>query len=241
MSKPDLPEDKKSLQDKILLLETELKHLKNELKVTKSEYEDTARNYYDIYSNMEKKVQEQTELLLNVFDNIPALVYWKDKNLVYLGCNRNQALAFGIGDPDLIVGKTDFEVFHDRTEAEAYRETDKKIIESGISQFHKIEMRLSENEEKWMDCTRVPLHDQHGEIIGMIGIYEDITEKVKKEREQEIIEDQMQQAQKLQSLGVLAGGIAHDFNNILTPIIGYAGMAITEVGDNPDMSHYLDR
>src|SRR3989339_144551 len=79
----------KQLREKIIRLEKQVKHLSNELQVTRKEYETTANNYFDMYSNMGRKVEYQAELLQTVLDNIPAFVYWKDKKLSYLGCNRN--------------------------------------------------------------------------------------------------------------------------------------------------------
>jgi len=51
--------------------------------------------------------QKSREMLDSVIDNIPQLIYWKDKNLTYLGCNHNYALVNNIEDPDFIIGKTD--------------------------------------------------------------------------------------------------------------------------------------
>ena len=64
-----------------------------------------------------------------------------------------------------------------------------------------------------------PLYNSEGEITACVHVARDITERKRSEEERHLLEQQFQQAQKLESLGVLAGGIAHDFNNILTVII----------------------
>lgn len=64
---------------------------------------------------------------------------------------------------------------------------------------------------------------------GSIWIFIDITERKRAEEEKLLLENQFRQAQKLESLGVLAGGIAHDFNNILTVILGHCYMAIEDL------------
>ena len=56
-----------------------------------------------------------------VIDNIPQFVFWKDTRSVYLGCNRNFARAAGVGEPENIVGKTDFDLAWRREEAEFFR------------------------------------------------------------------------------------------------------------------------
>ena len=67
-----------------------------------------------------------------------------------------------------------------------------------------------------------------GEIIGSQGILRDVTERHQHEEERKRIRAQIQQAQKLESLGVLAGGIAHDFNNLLMGVLGNASLAMLE-------------
>jgi two-component system cell cycle sensor histidine kinase/response regulator CckA len=67
------------------------------------------------------------------------------------------------------------------------------------------------------------------ELIGVIAIYTDITDRKKAEEEKRRLEAQLQQAQKLESIGTLAGGIAHDFNNLLMGIQGNASLMLLEV------------
>ena len=64
--------------------------------------------------------------------------------------------------------------------------------------------------------------DSGGRVTGMVGILKDITEQQK-------LQVQLQQAQKMEAMGTLAGGVAHDFNNILSAIIGYSELAALEV------------
>ena len=74
-----------------------------------------------------------------------------------------------------------------------------------------------------------PMIDDSGKIAGAIGVATNVTQRVEAEAEREKLQAQMLQAQKLESLGVLAGGIAHDFNNLLTGILGNASVALLEL------------
>ena len=80
--------------------------------------------------------------------------------------------------------------------------------------------------------------DGHPQFIG--GIVVDITERKKAEKERKELEDQLQQAQKMESIGTLAGGIAHDFNNILGIILGNAELAMDDMPEWNPASQNLD-
>jgi PAS domain S-box-containing protein len=72
--------------------------------------------------------------------------------------------------------------------------------------------------------------DEHGRILRLSGVVQDITERKRAEEEREKLEVQLAQAQKLESVGRLAGGVAHDFNNMLAVVIGRAELAKMRLG-----------
>jgi signal transduction histidine kinase/CheY-like chemotaxis protein len=87
---------------------------------------------------------------------------------------------------------------------------------------------------RWFETLYAPHRDEGGRVAGLLGLSIDITERRAAEREQEKLRAQLLQAQKLESLGILAGGIAHDFNNILTAILGSASVALRTIpSENP--------
>jgi PAS domain S-box-containing protein len=91
----------------------------------------------------------------------------------------------------------------------------------------------------WTNLTMQLVRDKHGKPQYFISIIEDITEKRRAEETAKKFEERVQEAQKLESLGVLAGGIAHDFNNLLTAILGNAIMAKESVGENSTLWNQL--
>ncbi|MEU4160556.1 PAS domain S-box protein [Actinoplanes sp. NPDC026670] len=84
----------------------------------------------------------------------------------------------------------------------------------------------------WIEQRVSPVTDDTGAVIAVEGILRDVTERMDAERERAELEQQLRQAERLDSLGQLAGGIAHDFNNILAVISGYADMLVDELGDD---------
>jgi signal transduction histidine kinase/ActR/RegA family two-component response regulator len=86
-----------------------------------------------------------------------------------------------------------------------------------------------------------PLRDSKGNITGTIGIALDITERKQAEKERLRLESQIQHAQKLESLGVLAGGIAHDFNNLLTGILGNASLAVVDLAQDSPVRYSIQQ
>ena len=78
------------------------------------------------------------------------------------------------------------------------------------------------------EATISPVLDKEGVITNYVAVKRDVTEQIK-------LRKQLNQAQKMEALGTLAGGIAHDFNNILTSILGYADMVLSELPENSDL------
>ena len=119
-----------------------------------------------------------------VMENIPQFVFWKDKDLIYRGCNKNFATAAGQETVEDIVGKTDYDLPWEPEEAEAYRRDDKAVMDARQPLYHIRETQLNaEGKKTWVDTNKVPLLDNMGELKGILGTFEDITERVKAEEE----------------------------------------------------------
>lgn len=166
----------------------------------------------------EEALKESQEFLKLVLDTIPVRVFWKDNNLKYLGCNRSFIKDTGFEDPEEIIGKDDFQMPW-KAEAEAFRRDDMEVLNTQRPKLGYEESRKTpDGKIFWGRTSKVPLKNQKGEIIGVLGTYEDITEY------KHFLQDQ-ERAQRIEALGNLAAGIAHDFNNLLQGILGFVEMA----------------
>lgn len=126
----------------------------------------------------EASLRQSQQFLQLVLENIPDFVFWKDFKSVYLGCNRNFARLVGVKTPEAIVGKTDWELSWNQQEAEAFRAWDRYVMDSDRAQYHIEEQgRRSDNTQGWFDTSKIPLHDEAGNVIGILGTFADITER----------------------------------------------------------------
>lgn len=102
------------------------------------------------------------------------------------------------------------------------------------------ELRIRSRQGMLLDLEfAVSAHEKDGEIVGLLGIGRDVTERKLAAEAQSRLEAQLRQAQKMESIGTLAGGIAHDFNNMLTGIMGYTQLATLDLPENHPVQEHL--
>lgn len=203
------------------------------------------------------ELRASRQLLQLVMDTLPEAIFWKDRESVYLGCNRKFLSDAGLASTEEIVGKTDFEMPWKPEEAESYRSYDRRIMLADRAELGIIETQLnSEGKQTWVETNKAPLHDVDGRVIGILGTYQDITERKQAEialqelnqrLELQKIElasalNQLQQSQlqliqreKMSALGSLIAGVAHEINNPVGFLSGNLQPAQEYVSDLLDL------
>ncbi|MEG4276441.1 PAS domain S-box protein [Microcoleus sp. MON1_C1] len=135
---------------------------------------------------LEKRVLERTEalqtsqnMLWSVINNIPQLIAWKDRDLVYLGGNTNFAKVAGFNHPSEIAGLTDFDMPWKPEETEIFRACDRHIMATNTPEYHIIESKMqADGTQCCLDTNKIPLHDNSGNVVGILSTFEDITDRL---------------------------------------------------------------
>ena len=126
---------------------------------------------------IEESLRESQTMLELVLDSIPQGVFWKDRNLVFLGENRVARCAMDLDTPKSIIGRTDFETSSLSCEqAEFYIRTDGEVMDSDRSGFGiKETMTLTDGSTIWLETNKMPVHDAAGNVTGILRTWQDIT------------------------------------------------------------------
>jgi PAS domain S-box-containing protein/putative nucleotidyltransferase with HDIG domain len=129
----------------------------------------------------EQMLLASRDLLQTVVENVPLRIFWKDASLHYLGCNSLFAQDAGWAIPDDVIGKDDYQMGW-LEQAESYRADDAEVLKSGVAKLYYEEPQTKADGSKvWVRTSKVPLRDNNADIIGVLGLYEDITERRQKE------------------------------------------------------------
>ena len=169
----------------------------------------------------EQAILESEQRLSALINSTPDIICFKDGQGRWLVANDADLELFELQDADY-QGKTDRELAE--LAAPLFREgflvctaSDEATWNNGVITRHKETVPLTAGGQKVFDVIKVPLFEENGARRGMVVLGRDITNE-------QNLEEQLRQAQKMEAVGQLAGGVAHDFNNLLQVILGYGDM-----------------
>jgi PAS domain S-box-containing protein len=138
---------------------------------------------------VEEEIKNSENKYRTLVENIPQKIFLKDNNSVYISCNENYARDLKI-KPDEIIGKTDYD-FYPKKLAEKYRKDDKRIMKS--RKMENIEEEYIQDGKKvFVNTIKVPIRNEKENVIGLLGVFWDITDKKKAEEEIKKARDELQ-------------------------------------------------
>jgi len=186
----------------------------------------------NIINDREEELSTNLSLLNALLNSVPDLVFYKDLNGHYMGCNAAVEKLFGLPEKE-VVGKSDYDIFPKEI-ADFFKEKDQQMLKSGVPQRNEEWVTYPDGERVLLDTLKTPFYTTEGELIGLIGVSRDIT--LIKEQE-----EQLRSSRKMDALGKLTGGIAHDYNNLLGIILGFAELLEIKLADQPPLKKYAEQ
>ena len=176
----------------------------------------------------EKNATEAKDQWEQTFDAIADIITIHTPDMRIVRANQAAGRMFQVA-PEALIGRFCYEVF---CEASAPCSGCPEL-RSRHDQRHHQAIIHHQKLGKSFEVASFPFID-NGRLSGFVHIAKDITKSL-------MLEEQLRQSQKLEAIGTLAGGIAHDFNNILTPILGYAEMALTDIDPGSPLAQELQQ
>jgi len=214
----------------------------------------TVVTFFDISERKqaESKLEATQKMLQLVLDTIPVRVFWKDIDCIYLGCNKLFAEDSGLQEPEELIGKTDFDMSW-KQQAELYRSDDRNVMQTGIKKLNYEEPQTTpEGKLIWLETSKIPLTDQNGGVIGVLGTYHDITDRKHAEEELANYREHLEELVAIRTaeleavnkeLESFSYSVSHDLRSPLRAIDGFSQTLLEEYADRLDVNgqQYLDR
>lgn len=173
-----------------------------------------------------KQLETQNKYLTNIIELMPVNVYWKDKNAVCAGCNKNVLKILGLKSYDEYIGKTDIDLLGEIDGRKIF-DKDREIMRSKKPRMMEEIVVRQGSKEAYFLTSKAPILDDNNNVIGLIGVSYDITRQKQSEEalRQEKIKSKLQE-ERLQVLKAVGASVAHELRTPLRSIGSAASSVI---------------
>jgi two-component system aerobic respiration control sensor histidine kinase ArcB len=169
---------------------------------------------------------QNSAFIMTMLDLLPAQIFWKDKDLIYRGCNQAFVRSIGLHNKEEIIGKSDVDLPVDQVVSAKYRQDDFMVMESRTSKLNvEEEQLLADGTKKLLSTSRMPILNSLGEPEGVLGVYIDMTLEHDLSRAKEAAESANQAKTEFLE------NMRHDIRTPLAGIVGFAELLKLESKD----------
>jgi PAS domain S-box-containing protein len=193
----------------------------------------------DLVTERTRTIASERNLLRTLVEHLPDGVFVKDTAGRYRLANAAHRRLLGVATNEELAHRSVAEIVPGEW-GTLETDEDRRVITSAtpvLEREHEID---AGGEIVRLVTSKVPVSDARGAVVGLVGVTRDVTAAREAEQARRVLDQQLQETQKLESLGVLAGGIAHDFNNLLTGVLGNISLARIHVSDPDALRQHLD-
>ena len=213
-----LQEAKTRLKEKNLALEMANEKLRQEI---------------DERIRAEMALRESEEKLHDIFENVPDALFSHDMEGNFIEVSGGFKKSFGVSEDDQFPAVLNIKTLIPDKYKALFDKYLAEIVHHGRSEG--LIRVITRSGERIFEYHNVLMRDASGTPKGVRGSARDITERLIAERERLKLQDQLQRAQKMEAIGLLAGGVAHDLNNILSGLVSYPELLLMEIPDDSPM------
>ncbi len=207
---------------------------------------DTVIGVLDIFWDVTDKRRAEAELeherfiLRTLMDNVPERIYFKDRQSRFLRNSKAHLRVFGLTRPEDAVGKSDFDFFSEEHAREAF-EDEQRLMATGEAITKEEKETWPDGSVTWALSTKMPLRDEHGNIVGTFGLSRDITDRKRAEEALRLAKEAAEEASRTKSQ--FLASMSHELRTPLNSVIGFANILLKNKSGNlsPTELNFLDR
>ncbi|MFC1496920.1 PAS domain S-box protein [Verrucomicrobiota bacterium] len=181
-----------------------------------------------VHKRAEEKLQEERALLRTLIDNLPSYIFVKDTESRFMINNLAHMHVLGAKTQEELTGKSDFDIFPEEL-AVKYREDEQAVMKTGEAVVNKEEYTIDQETgvQQWLATTKIPLRNSAGEVVGLVGMSWDVTDR---KRAEEAEKETERQRVMLESLGAAC----HHLGQPATVLLANIGIIQKKIGGDGD-------